>query len=122
MSEQVNPQLPPQNFDPSTATEDELEEYGFPPRPDATELPEARELWDDTISAVQEYVPADLTDESCPGTLFSPTWSGAILDPPTLPQPVVTPPRFFSISSYWIIPNAYPPPGQSKGDYRCCSF
>ncbi len=121
MSEQVHPELPPQGFNPSTATEDDLHKYGFPPRPDATELQYARALWDDTISAVQEYAPADLSDERFPGKLLSPTWSGAILDPPTL-SPVLPPPRFFSISSYWIIPNAYPPTCQSGGDYRCYSF
>jgi len=117
MSGQVNPELPPENFDHTTASDDELDKYGFPPRPDATLLPEARALWDATMSVVQEYVPPDLTEVRIPGMLFSPTWSGAILDP--RPSPAL---KFFMISSYWIIPNAYPPTCKREGTYRCYSF
>jgi hypothetical protein len=66
------------------------------------------------MSVVQEYVPPDLTEVRIPGMLLSPTWSGAILDPSPL--------KFFLISSYWIIPNAYPPTGKNAGTYRCYSF
>jgi hypothetical protein len=42
---QVTSPLPPTGFDPITASNDELQRYGFPPRPDAKKAPEAYSQW-----------------------------------------------------------------------------
>ena len=36
---------PPARFNPLTASDKELERYGFPPRPDAKKAPEAYRQW-----------------------------------------------------------------------------
>jgi hypothetical protein len=45
----VYPQ-PPANFDPFSASDDELEQYGFPPRPDQLSAPEAYAHWQKLVS------------------------------------------------------------------------
>jgi hypothetical protein len=42
---QVTSSRPPAGFDPLTASDDELQRYGFPPRPDAKKAPEAYTQW-----------------------------------------------------------------------------
>jgi hypothetical protein len=41
---------PPHGFDPLTASDRALDEYGFPPRPDSTEDPEQYQSWIDMVS------------------------------------------------------------------------
>src|SRR5271170_191023 len=124
-----HPQLPPGIFDPVTASDPDLEKYGFPPRPDPALL-ESRALWEETVSQPLEYVESKFVDEIYPGVLLSPTWSGAILKSSSPQSPLRPPPfkGFRSISSYWIIPNAYPPydctppVGSPQSNYRCYTF
>jgi hypothetical protein len=42
---QVTSPRPPAGFNPLTASEEELQRYGFPPRPDAKQAPEAYSQW-----------------------------------------------------------------------------
>ncbi|MBL0386546.1 hypothetical protein JJB07_07780 [Tumebacillus sp. ITR2] len=70
--------LPPKGFDPLTATEQELRQYGFPPKPkDSTEL----KVWEDHMKQAKEFVFPNLSVEPLKKTAAyydSNIWSGYI--------------------------------------------
>ena len=48
---------PPPNFNPLTATDAQLDEYGFPPRPNQNLGPEARARWEQRVMSQTRIVP-----------------------------------------------------------------
>jgi len=47
---------PPSGFDPMSASDTELEQYGFPPRPDPESAPQAYALWHKLVSTPQTRI------------------------------------------------------------------
>lgn len=90
--------IPPTGFDPKTATAEELELYGYPPRPGALES-EALEAWNETVGEAMgsakpggcmevggpDYEP-EPNSESAPTTEYRPTFAGWTTQDPTGPK------------------------------------
>lgn len=56
--EEIEFRSAPPEFDPKAASDEELDRYGYPPRPSIAE-PEAREVWEETVG--------ESTDSAAPG-------------------------------------------------------
>ncbi|MDP8921551.1 MAG: G1 family endopeptidase [Chloroflexota bacterium] len=110
----------PDEFDPLTASEKELEEYGFPPRPDQATQPELYAFWLELFSRPLTYVEADfslaLPDEYYSQSAGAPAarsrheaslnWSGAYVTPRDGRM-------FTQVLGSWHVPTVVPPPGGS---------
>jgi hypothetical protein len=103
-------------FKPIEASDEDLEKYGFPPRPQSQEN---KEIWNDIMSQSLDHVILGGPGSGVPNdaVLKSNTWSGAIQ------MFNDNAGEFFLITSTWIIPDACPPPkGNYEGRYACYSF
>ena len=115
---------PPATFDPAVASAEELEQYGFPPKPDQVTKPDAYSAWIKAVSApqtrlqspqieqttiyngpirTQESIP---TGESNPSSgpilsVKSSNWSGYVAD-----DKIQNPFEKSVIFAYWIVPVA----------------
>lgn len=111
---------PPPGFNPMRASDSELIQYGFPPRPDKDTHPRGSTLWAKMMSRPLNYSPLKFsinTDQirepqdaaSNVPPASSSNWSGAVL---TSPPPGTT---FYAVSASWVVPDAYPPPSAKSG-------
>ena len=107
--------LPPDGFDPRTASQLELRRYGLPQRPDPVIRPELAALWDEVFSRKLSYIaPAfQPAQELLPGivrperprqnvTLSHPYWSGGVTH--AAPGEV-----FGWVTGRWNVPDVAPP-------------
>ncbi len=119
---------PPKGFDPSTASTKELAEWGYPPRPSASEGPDAMKLWMDSVSPSMHRVIPQLAPRpgaynrplqglhilgtnSNPIPATSSNWSGYALVPGTGQQP------FYSITGHWTAPPVQQAPKTCSGGW-----
>ncbi|WP_428329472.1 G1 family glutamic endopeptidase [Mucilaginibacter sp.] len=119
--------LPPAEFDPRTATDATLKNYGIPKRPDAAKSPKLAEHWDKVFSKKLTYItPQFVTMESLiPGITKThgpintansnnSIWSGSVvLSPATDP--------FKSIAGLFNVPDVMPP-SSTAGTYWMVSW
>ena len=115
----------PEGFDPRDASDRELLDYGYPPRPDAQNYPELHEHWNQLMSQPRIVIQpqfGNLPDESFgssveygPITDF-PGWSGSVLHP-TGGFP------FTSVSGVWTVPDTAPPRiVEGSYTYECATW
>jgi hypothetical protein len=124
---------PPAGFDPLTATSDELERYGLPPRPDPDVYEAAFGVWRRMMSPPLRIVPATfplLTDKfdyrisvqaralkiapSAP-LETSANWSGGYITANHTGP-------FLMVFGSWTIPTPNQPAGAPNDDYRCATW
>jgi hypothetical protein len=111
---------PPEGFDPLTASDDRLADYGFPPRPDKTLMPAEYANWARAMAASKTRViphleqtsifhgPAALTSKSNAeqnGPLQSYNWSGYVDSSGAKSYGSSS---FYSVESNMIVPFAQP--------------
>lgn len=119
---------PPADFNPRTASNEELESWGYPPRPAASEGPEAQAHWLEGVNpALKRYVP-DLVARPTSynrkvlglkvgGKVLNSTaatssnWSGFALVGGSGAQP------FSSVTGRWTLPTVVQPPGTCSGGW-----
>jgi Peptidase A4 family len=120
---------PPEGFDPLTASPEELESWGYPPRPRVTEGSRALAHWlEETNPALRREVP-DLV--RTPGVYHravkglviksstksnavlatSGNWSGFALVPASGAQP------FYHVTAHWTVPTVRQAPGTCSGGW-----
>jgi len=120
---------PPEGFDPLTASPEELESWGYPPRPRGTEGARALAHWlEETNPALRREVP-DLV--RTPGVYHravkglviksstksnavlatSGNWSGFALVPASGAQP------FYHVTAHWTVPTVRQAPGTCSGGW-----
>jgi Peptidase A4 family len=96
---------PPKNFQPLKATDEELERYGLPHRPDPKKLPKASRLWLRSMRAIREFVQPKLIrlqktvhvrPKSIDGNTSS-IWSGLIISNPNT--------SYFTVWGTWTVPS-----------------
>jgi hypothetical protein len=110
----------PDDFNPITASDEALELYGFPPRPDADASPELHAFWVAMFSPPLEYVDIEIR-LALPRELMEPgsgaigtrthhegslNWSGAYVTPRDGQM-------FNDVTGAWYVPAVFPPPGGS---------
>jgi hypothetical protein len=106
------PRQPPTGFNPIDASNEDLLNYGFPPRPDPQKAPLQYAKWRRPLSRARERVSLSNTKPTPaqPPREESTTWSGALLDTSIAPRPTEQELSFWSVSALWTVPNPYPPP------------
>jgi hypothetical protein len=121
---------PPAGFDPATASKDELESWGYPPRPGRDSGPEALKRWSLAVSPSLRRVVPDLvrregvyhrparglkvTSRDASGKAASATssnWSGYALVPGAGAQP------FYYVTGRWTVPTVKQAPGTCSGGW-----
>ena len=119
-------ETPDTPYDPLEARDDDLERYGFPPRPDAYEQPDLHAFWHKMFSrGILEFVEIDFSllppqretgSAQSARTLFSRThregslnWSGAYITPRDGLM-------FTNVVGSWRVPTVTAPPGWSPFD------
>jgi Peptidase A4 family len=131
---------PPKDFDPLTASNEDLLSYGHPPRPSKTKNPKLRALWEAQIARgatiitpkfkVGECVHAPperglrgiFEDGDPNANATSNNWSGAVQTIAPSGQ------SFWYAFAKWTVPSAYPPPtaktstGWKDGTYYAYSW
>lgn len=108
---------PPAGFDPNTASADELQSYGYPPRPTADQGPEALARWAKiTNPALTRIVPRlvatniyhrPMSGQIIKNKVLSSNWSGRAL--------VHKKPAFTSVSGTWTVPTVQQAFGACSG-------
>lgn len=104
---------PPSGFDPLVASASELEQYGFPARPDSPRLLKLYQRVFTRLKGRLKYVEPsfricqdkshDLHNQtSSAGVFTGDNWSGGIVQPPQGQS-------FRQVLGHWVVPNAYPP-------------
>jgi hypothetical protein len=99
---------PPQGFDPITASDAALEQYGFPPRPDPSAEPDAYRHWENAMSrAVRRVSPHLITTKIQHGPVvvqngISLNWSGYVKGKSVSAKN----PGFFKIAADYVVPRA----------------
>jgi hypothetical protein len=89
---------PPASFAAATASDADLARYGFPPRPDPGQAPEAYRTWVQVVSAAKYRVAATLTPQPDHKSVeYGPTWSGTALAGGTG--------QFTAAEGEWVVPN-----------------
>jgi hypothetical protein len=132
LEEVIVPIMPPPNFDPLTATNKELIEFGFPPRPHKETHPIQWAKWEKTMSRPISHVHSKLhiakpRHLQIPFTspplhdpmALSPGVSLTMLDSSRWAGAIVTNPAnqtINSVSATWTIQNPYPPPTAYDSD------
>lgn len=107
---------PPPEFDPLAATASELEQYGFPARPDHPRLLRLYQRVFTRLKGRLKYVePAfriirdgshDRRDRiPSAGVFTGDNWSGSVVQPPPSQS-------FNQVLGQWVVPNAYPKSGE----------
>ncbi len=106
---------PPAGFDPVTASNRDLEGYGFPPRPDSQARPEAYARWEKAMSAAKQRIAPELRLgdkvhgpvrqlKEQNGTGTSPNWSGAAAV--TNATSYNAPTSFRQVAAFYVVPVA----------------
>lgn len=112
---------PPAGFDPRTASDPELEDYGYPPRPDRAADPRAYAEWEDEVAPdIVRVIPKlRRTDDVTPRlrkptgeTFKDPNWSGYIFQNDNSSWGKSA---FKQVSGRWTVPSVQPPFGACKG-------
>jgi hypothetical protein len=105
--------VPPLGFDPTVASDSDLQAYGFPPKP---ANPAALDAWKMIVSHAGQRIvpefgtssikhrPIQETTRDFDGNLFSENWSGVALVPPSTNI-------FNAVSGIWNIPSVTLPTG-----------
>ena len=104
---------PPPGFDPLVATASELEQYGFPVRPNHPSLLKLYQRVFARLKGRLNYIePAFrvIRDKShgpppSAGVYTGDNWSGGVVQPPLGKS-------FNQVMGEWVVPNAYPKPGE----------
>jgi hypothetical protein len=123
---------PPADFNPLTASDAELAEWGYPPRPTANQGPKALAFWTSVVTApVQRVIPQlkarpgvyhrpltglairSVSPDGKSTAATSSNWSGVGLIPATGGEP------FYLVEARWVVPTVKQAPGTcSRGwDY-----
>jgi hypothetical protein len=104
---------PPHGFDPLLASSDDLQKFGFPPRPDDPDrLARYRKRWG-RLSRLRYIEPTFRVDKEIvhgprrrlEGFQSSPNWSGSVVYAPL--GTVLT--TFTYVNARWVVPNVYTP-------------
>ena len=124
---------PPEGFDPLSATPDELEQFGLPPRPDPRRYEAAFGVWQRMMSPPLEIVPATfpvltakfdyrISVEALALKVAvsdqlesSANWSGGYITANHTGP-------FLMVFGSWTIPTPDQPAGAPDGDYRCATW
>lgn len=113
--------VPPSGFDPLKATDAQIANYGFPRRPDPSIHPRLHAQWERVMSRPFRVVTPELAVSSRgihsrpshsageAGPASNDHWSGAVTFPPQGDA-------FNTVSGWWIVPNANPPPSARQGN------
>jgi hypothetical protein len=104
---------PPSGFDPLSATALELEQYGFPARPDHPRLLKLYQRVFTRLKGRLKYVEPSfrisrdepLNRASPAGIFTGDNWSGGVVQPPAGRS-------FQQVLGHWVVPNASPVAGQ----------
>jgi hypothetical protein len=119
---------PPASFNALTASPAELARWGYPPRPNASEGPEAMARWSQAVSpSLKRVIPQLAKHEGVfhrPATglkvisangnsanATSPNWSGYVLTPAAGANP------FSNVSGTWTVPTVKQAPGTCSGGW-----
>jgi hypothetical protein len=119
---------PPADFNPLTATKEDLEAWGYPARPDATEGPKALALWEEEVNPkLKRSVPQLVSrpnsynrplmglkvngKESNSTAVDSSNWSGYALVTASNGQP------FYRVTGRWTVPTVEQVPGTCSGGW-----
>jgi hypothetical protein len=117
--------LPPEAFDPLSASEEALARHGFPRRPDHRTMPEAAARWAAAFSrysranhVAPEFRPLETRhapNQRTPGTFghvngTSKNWSGSVLF-------IGSGDTFLWIAGSWAVPHAYATKGAAGTEY-----
>lgn len=119
---------PPEKFDPMKASNSDLVKYGYPPRPNKSQLPKLRALWERTISRGFHLVVPEPDPHSTVHLMFqkliagdvrrntsTDRWAGAGIDPPPPGQ------TFSTITGRWTVPYV-DPDSQQNSVYSVCAW
>lgn len=123
---------PPADFNPMTASRDELEAWGYPPRPSAQEGSAGLARWAEEVNTtsrlqrvvpdlvkkegvyhrpLQNFRPKTSTNGAKSITGTSSNWSGYALVPGTGAQP------FYEVDGHWTVPTVTQAPGTCNGGW-----
>lgn len=120
------PNAPPEAFDPSKASDSELEKYFYPPRPDLAKAPLEYASWEKFSSQKPQFVKADFIERPVGGLDDNRNWAGAVLhasrgnDAPTKDE------VFFRAVGTFTVPSVSPKLDEHEklldGDYRIANW
>jgi hypothetical protein len=121
---------PPADFDPLTASDEALREWGYPPRPTAAAGSEALALWTRAVTAhVKRVIPqlkirpgvyhrpatglrtVSVSADGKNTAATSGNWSGVALVPGSGEQP------FYLVEASWMVPTVKQAPGTCSGGW-----
>jgi hypothetical protein len=118
---------PPAGFDPLAASRQDLEAWGYPPRPEVSEGPKALATWSEEVNPLRRSVPELVSrpnaynrqligskvksKRSNSVAATSGNWSGYALVPSTGGQP------FYRVTGRWILPTVKQAPGTCSGGW-----
>lgn len=114
---------PPAHFSPVRATDEELSQAHYPPRPDPIGAPKEHAQWQHYAARNPQYVEPGLV-EGKDGLIEARNWAGAVLyASPRAAQSEPASPNdpFVGVQGSWFIPKSHPIKKQGKiqdGDYR----
>lgn len=73
------PQAPPKDFDPSKASDSELQKYFYPPRPDPAKAPLESAIWESFSARKPRFVKAEGDDSSSEDLSSNKNWAGGFV-------------------------------------------
>lgn len=115
-------QAPPEDFDPSKASDSDLEKYFYPPRPDPVKEPLEYASWESFSVQKPKYVASELVELPEGGLNDRETWAGAyILAPKEANEKL-----FRAVQGTWTVPTIIPRDNtdedDSKKSYRSANW
>jgi len=104
---------PPRDFNPVSATANQLAVYGIPRRPDAVQEPGLRKLWDRAFSRPVQFIQAELVEDKVWRTLphgalkpadfgLAGNWAGGIVEVSSLGLNPTEPATM--VFAEWVVP------------------
>lgn len=102
------PHAPPKDFDPSKASDLDLEKYFYPPRPDPVKAPLEYATWESFSVQRLEWVEPDLTERPSTGLSDSKYWAGTYLHASKEPEKATDEKLFFRVVGTWNVPEFSP--------------
>ncbi len=83
----VSAPVPPPHFDPLAASDEQLDFFGFPPRPDASQNPQAYAFWKKVVTLPVHRIPAQM---QLTRIMHGPARNLSVVEQPSTPGPTGT--------------------------------
>lgn len=102
-------QEPPKGFDPSKASDSDLEKYFYPPRPDPRKDPQEYAEWESFLARKPQHVETIPIERPPGGFEDSRSWAGAVLQASSDSKGPTEEERWTRVRGTWTVPDVSAP-------------